>query len=137
MVTILTELGASNVTATNVQGDNLWLKAADVEAAIGWTLKPQGLCQGEVCVPLPRSNAENFVNEDTVNVAEWWRLMDRPVLHDNAGTTWMLGAGSNQRAEALNTLEAPDFTLPDLDGKMHCLSDYRGKRVFLTTWSSW
>jgi hypothetical protein len=137
MVTILTELGASNVTATNVQGDNLWLKAADVEAAIGWTLKPQGLCQGEVCVPLPRSDAENFVNEDTVNVAEWWRLMDRPVLHDNAGTTWMLGAGSNQRAEALNTLEAPDFTLPDLDGKMHCLSDYRGKRVFLTTWSSW
>ncbi|MFT4561163.1 MAG: hypothetical protein ACI9BW_000903 [Gammaproteobacteria bacterium] len=137
MVTVLTELGASNVSASNVEGENLWLKAADVEAAIGWTLKPQGLCQGEVCVPLPHSNTDNFVNGDDVNVAEWWRLMDRPVLHDNAGATWMLGAGANQRAEVLNTLEAPDFTLPDLDGKMHSLSDYRGKRVFLTTWSSW
>ena len=26
---------------------------------------------------------------------------------------------------------APDFTLPDQDGKMHTLSDYRGKLVFL------
>ena len=26
---------------------------------------------------------------------------------------------------------APDFTLPDQDGKMHTLSDYRGKKVIL------
>jgi hypothetical protein len=63
--------------------------------------------------------------------------MGRPVLHDDASETWMLGAGAGDRAKALKTLNAPDFTLPDLDGKMHSLSDYRGKRVFLTTWSSW
>jgi peroxiredoxin len=32
---------------------------------------------------------------------------------------------------------APDFTLPDLDGRMHSLSDYRGKKVFLLAWASW
>ena len=29
----------------------------------------------------------------------------------------------------LTSLDAPDFSLPDLDGKMHSLSDYRGKKV--------
>lgn len=31
---------------------------------------------------------------------------------------------------------APDFKLPDLDGKMHSLSEYRGKVVFLNFWGS-
>jgi len=30
---------------------------------------------------------------------------------------------------------APDFSLPDLSGKMHTLSDYRGKDVMLVFWS--
>ncbi|MCC7122956.1 MAG: redoxin domain-containing protein [Gammaproteobacteria bacterium] len=35
------------------------------------------------------------------------------------------------------SLEAPDFTLPDLDGRLHSLSDYRGKKVFLFSWGSY
>jgi peroxiredoxin len=31
---------------------------------------------------------------------------------------------------------APDFCLPDLDGKMHCLKDHRGKVVLITFWSA-
>jgi peroxiredoxin len=34
-------------------------------------------------------------------------------------------------------LEAPDFTLPDIDGQLHSLSDFLGKKVFLVTWASW
>ncbi len=33
--------------------------------------------------------------------------------------------------------EAPDFSLPDLDGKLHHLSDYRGQVVFLNLWATW
>ena len=32
---------------------------------------------------------------------------------------------------------APDFTLPDLAGMPHTLSELRGKKVFLCTWASW
>jgi thiol-disulfide isomerase/thioredoxin len=32
---------------------------------------------------------------------------------------------------------AKDFTLPDLDGKPHQLSDYRGKVVLVNFWATW
>lgn len=32
---------------------------------------------------------------------------------------------------------AQDFTLPDLDGKQHSLSDYAGKWVLVNYWATW
>ncbi len=33
--------------------------------------------------------------------------------------------------------EAPDFTLTDIDGKVHRLGDYRGKDVMIIFWATW
>ncbi len=44
--------------------------------------------------------------------------------------------GSDQR-QGLASLRAPNFTLPDMDGKVHSLADFRGKKVLLVTWASW
>jgi peroxiredoxin len=33
--------------------------------------------------------------------------------------------------------EAPDFTLTDINGKKHKLSDYRGKDVMIIFWATW
>ncbi len=137
MFTVLTDAGATTVAAARASGDDLWLNKPEVERALGWTLKPEGLCQGDLCVPVPRQHAEAYVQGDEVNAAAFWKLLGRPVLHDQAGETWMFGMGASERANALKTLKAPDFMLPDLNGKSHALSDYRGQRVFLTTWSSW
>ncbi len=32
---------------------------------------------------------------------------------------------------------APDFTLYDVNGKAHSLSDYEGKVILLNFWASW
>ena len=34
-------------------------------------------------------------------------------------------------------LAAPGFTLPDMDGEMHSLNDFRGKVVMLNFWATW
>jgi len=37
----------------------------------------------------------------------------------------------------LESLEAPDFELPDLDGKRRRLTEFRGKKVLLHAFASW
>ena len=44
---------------------------------------------------------------------------------------------ANTRAAVNVGDEAPDFTLPSLDGSEVRLSDYRGKKVVLFMWASW
>lgn len=120
----------------------LWLDAAAIEVATGWQWKPDGLCQGDVCMPLPPEARAQWVREQSdqapaLNLAAMWRHSGQPVVHDQAGKTWVLGTGAAQRRSALETLDAPDFTLPDLTGAPHSLADYRGRKVFLATWASW
>ena len=129
MATILSENGALNITATH----GLWLSADDAQRATGWSLKPEGMCRDELCVPLPAG----VVRDGRIDVAAFWQLLDRPVVHDAAQEIWVLGAGADQRNNALDGLMAPDFTLPDLAGTPHTLSALRGKKVFLCTWASW
>lgn len=139
MITVLGDGGqvALEASKARADGDDLWLSEDAVTAASGWSIKPQGLCQGDVCVPVPRQDAARYVQGTQTNIAAFWRLLGRPVLHDKRGGHWLLAPAAAERAATLASLDAPDFELPDIDGQLHRLSDYRGKRVFLTTWSSW
>ena len=136
MVTVLHEQRESGFLQSKPDPDHLWLDAAQIEQATGWQWKPEGLCRDDTCVPLPRG-AHDLVRGDRLDLAALWRHMGQPVVHDGAGDNWVLGTGAAQRAQALATLQAPDFELPDLQGQRHRLSDFRGKKVFLATWASW
>ena len=117
--------------------DELWTSAADRERASGWTLKPEGLCRNEVFVVVAPSDREQLVDSEAVCASGLWETLGRPVLHDEAHSVWMLGEAAADRSRELESLEAPDFRLPDIKGKLHSLSDFRGKKVFLATWASW
>jgi hypothetical protein len=129
MTTILTDRGDAQVEA----GNGLNVSAADAERATGWTLKPEGMCREEICVPLPSGMAAN----GRIDLAAFWRHIGNPVLSSDSGDVWMLGTGVEARRAALEGLEAPDFTLPDLAGTPHRLSSLRGRKVLLATWASW
>ena len=124
MAMVLTETEEFDVDSS----EGLSLTAADAARITGWTLKPEGMCRDEVCVPWTAPAGR-------VDLAAFWRHLGQPVA--NEGDVWALGTGADQRRAALQGLEAPDFTLPDLDGRMHALSDQRGRKVLLTTWASW
>ena len=137
MVTVIHEGRETGVATARVGGDGLWLSSEDAHRATGWTLRPEGLCHEGACVPAPRGREADFVRGDTVNIAAFWRHLGHPVVRDDAGEVWVLGVGAAARSRALQSLVAPDFTLPDLDGRLHSLSDHRGKKVLLVTWASW
>jgi hypothetical protein len=115
----------------------LWISESDLERATGWSLKPEGLCRDDVCSIVAPADRERLVDGDAVCASGLWETLGRPVLHDDARSTWMLGDAAEDRSRQLESLRAPDFTLPDITGKLHSLSDFRGKKVFLATWASW
>ena len=129
MTRILTATAEFEVATHN----GLWMKAADAEKVTGWALKPEGMCRDELCVPLP----PEAVSGNEVDVAAFWRRIGGPAVANKDGDVWALGAPADERNNALQGLEAPDFTLPDIDGTPRKLSDLRGKKVFLATWASW
>jgi hypothetical protein len=114
-------------------GDRVRLSAGAVRAALGWDVTEDGLCREGLCVPAPRA----FLDADGIDLRELAGALGRPLALDaEEGAAW-LGIGADERARALRTLTAPDFALRDLDGRVHRLSDHRGKKVLLVVWASW
>lgn len=123
--------------------EQLWISTADLTRATRFEIKPQGVCRDELCFPLPKARMQEFLRKDDAAAGKSWfnltafaGLVHQPVAHDTATFTWYFGLRSDQQ-QALASLRAPDFKLPDMEGKMHSLSDFRGKKVFLITWASW
>ena len=137
MITILHEQRETRLARPPDNGPALWLDRHELEQATGWTWKPEGLCLDDTCVPLPRATDTAVVRGEQLDAAAMWAHMGHPVVHDADSGHWVLGTGAEQRASALASLQAPDFALPDLEGRSHRLSDYRGSKVFLATWASW
>ena len=137
MVTVLTDSGELEVTGAQASTTTLWCPARDAEAATGWVAKPEGLCRGSVCVPLPAGRERELVDGDRIDLAAFSRHLGRPAVSSEVGDVWVLGQAARDRSTALASLEAPDFALPDPSGRVHRLSDHRGKKVLLVTWASW
>jgi hypothetical protein len=137
MVTVICEDRETEVTAARVAEDALWLSNADVHRATGFKLTPEGLCRQGACVPVPPGREAEFIQGGAIDIAAFWRHAGHPVVRDDTGQVWVLGTGARERADALRSLTAPDFALPDLDDRLHALSDHRGRKVLLVTWASW
>jgi hypothetical protein len=130
-------------TQVNAAVDNpaeLWISTADLTRATRFELKPQGVCRDQLCFPVPKARAQEFVRKSSgitwFNLLAFAQLVSQPVAHDDALSTWYFGLRADQR-QGLTSLQAPNFTLPDMAGKMHSLSDFRRKKVLLVTWASW
>jgi len=63
--------------------------------------------------------------------------LGRPVAADRDERAAYVGVAAAARARVLTSLRAPDFTLPDLDGRPHSLAAHKGRKVFLVAYASW
>jgi len=131
----------SEVTAMAGSSTDLWITTADLTRATRFAIKPQGVCRDEVCFPLPKNRQAEFMSkrgaETWFNLSEFARLIKQPFATDSKNGVWYFGPRIEELNRFVTSLEAPNFTLPDLNGKLHSLSDFRGKKVLLVTWASW
>ena len=107
------------------------VSAESFETATGWAAKPEGMCKGDACVPVPDAISTDGAFDVTA-VAD--RLGMALVADDHAGV-WALGPESGGRA--LTTAVVPDIELPDVDGNPFNLAAMHGRKVLLVAWASW
>ena len=97
----------------------------ELERRTGWTIKPEGACRGEVCVPLPRP----------FDLRELARRLRMPLVGDERLGVWALGPEAG--GHALRSAELPDIVLSDRQGREFSLRSLRGTKVFMIAWASW
>ncbi len=66
-----------------------------------------------------------------------WLILALAVLAATAGGYVERRQHQSPEDSALPGQPLPAIRLPDPDGRMHWLSDYRGRRVLLNFWASW
>lgn len=132
--TILYEDRVSAGLGAEADGEHLWLEPAEFTAATGWKPEPIGLCRGDACIQAQPAWRDAGGRYDLVAFS---RHLGQPLAREDGAATWAFGEAAAGTASAGASVMAPDFSLPDLDGKLHALSDYRGRKVFLFSWGSY
>ena len=116
--------------------DSLQVPVKEFEARTGWSVQPQGLCQGDVCLPLPADAVDK--DRQTIDVEGVAHRAGMPLVHDETHALWALGPAAGPDRHALTTAQAPELELPDIrTGELFKLSSLKGQKVLLLAWASW
>jgi len=111
--------------------DRLDITPGELERQTGWELKPEGLCKGDRCVPLPDGSDADGVVDVTV-VAD---RLGMPLVHDDRHELWALGPEAGDRV--LASAQLPSIVVADVDGRPFDLASLRGEKVLIAAWASW
>ncbi|MBK8315538.1 MAG: redoxin domain-containing protein [Acidobacteria bacterium] len=138
---------STNVTAPPAnlsEKSDLWVTLEDLERATGYVLKPQGVCRAALLPDSEGTQVRISFKQDAgkrsammVQSERVWSPLRQPAAYDAETSVWYFGPRADEQNGFIESLNAPDFTLPDTSGKKHSLSDFRGRKVLLLTWASW
>jgi hypothetical protein len=113
--------------------ESLTVGKDELKARTGWDIKPEGACKGQICVPLP----PNASTATTVDVTVMADRLGMPLVAHSGQDLWALGPETATTGRSLSTAEAPDLTLPDINGNPVHISDLRPQKVVIVSWASW
>jgi hypothetical protein len=135
MVEVTVMSDATRSVEAQVSEGRVLIDPAQLSEAVGWELKPEGLCRDEVCVPV-REPAALFVGAE-LDLAAVGAALGRPVVVDADARLAAIALDAEARRRALTDLMAPPFTLPDLDGNLHALEEWHNEKKLLVAFASW
>ncbi len=126
--------GRAQVKAV-IEADRVRLAPETVGEVLGWQLRDEGLCRGDVCVPVGDRGA--LADERGIDLEALADALGLPIAVDVEAGAAALGTAHTDRAAELASCDAPDFSLPDVSGEFHTLSEQRGTKVLLIAYASW
>lgn len=140
-ITVLYGENAAPIAEALVEKDRLWIPVASLPRANGFTLKPQGACVDEICIPVKQKGPDSLVRK--IKGKPYFDLSGfaaKTGQAESAETAFPAFSYSDVpvlRGRDFAQGIAPEFTLPDRQGRPVSLSQYRGRKVLLLTWASW
>ena len=124
--------------AVAVHGEHVVLAPADLAAVLGWELKPEGLCRGDVCVPVrDRSQVEPDGAGTGVSLQGVAAALDRPLVVDLDVGVAAIGPPRTSRRQALAGGPLPELALPDVEGRVVDLASLQGRKAILVAFATW
>ena len=139
--TVLYQGKTITVEQTLSSPTDLWVSPDDLTRVNGFTLKPEGACLDDLCIPIKQDEDSDLFVKRTgmswLNVTRLAQIVNQAYAHDADNNVWSFGPIPQNQSSFLESAIAPDFELKDRDGKTVRLSDYRGKKVMIHTWASW
>jgi len=122
-----------------LQAPGLWVSPEDLTRINGFVLKPEGACLDDLCIPLRRDSdlLKTVDNKQWVNVAAFADLMEQAWVADDDTRVWSFGEMPVTRQSMFANAKAPEFEIQDRQGNVVRMSDFKGKKALIITWSSW
>lgn len=127
------EHGPRSFTA-RVDGDRVLVTRDTLETLTGWTREPEGLCRGDVCVPVRDPELDR---DDEVDLGRVAAAIRRPAVLDVEAAVAAIGERAVTRRGPIEAGTAPDFTLPTLAGETFAFSSLGRRKKLLLAWASW
>lgn len=134
-ITVITDRVVTVDGVADPERGSFLIHPADLPETLGWELKPAGLCLGDTCVPV--RDVDSLRVGDRLDISAVADTVRQPAVVDLDAGMVAVALPAELRRRALRDLDAPDFTLPDLDGVPRSLSDWAGQKRLLVTFSSW
>jgi peroxiredoxin len=114
-----------------------YVDAADLAAATGWVLKPEGLCRDDTCVPLFGREVTASGDSSGIDLAEWAAALGLLVAGDEKAGVVALAPSAESHDSEVADGKAPRLDLTDVDGDPVSFDDLSGHKRVLVTWASW
>jgi peroxiredoxin len=134
MWTILIDGKRQDVPATS-SGEQIWVASDTLPSLLGWAVKDGTVCRQDQCISL--ATHQGVASGTLIDVIALAGLLNMPLAISPVHQVLSLTESPEQKSALLTGGAAPDFALPDLLGRTHRLSDYRGRKVLLVMWASW
>jgi hypothetical protein len=132
-ITLLGPDGETEIDGS-FDGDTALVATADLERATGWARNPEGLCRGDVCIPVRDAGLDHG---DQVSLNALATLLRAPFVAEPGASAVALGEAGVLPTTESGPMYAPDFALESFSGGEFTFSSIGAKKKLLVTWASW